>query len=382
LDVSLRVAIAGGGVAGLAAAVALKAEGHEVRVYEQRHDPAQGGALLLWSNALYSLGELGLADALLALSTPAHVTEFRGFDGRALWSLPMQTLSQRAGAPTVVISRGDLIAVLRSGVGGDLHTGRRCTGWTDHGDTVVPKFSDGSEGPEADVLLGADGLHSSLRTQLFGEEPVRSLKQVAWVATVDHPALRLPEGTSITWVGPGVRFWLSNLGDQLYWYTTAVDAPSRPAPEAGDHAGLVALHADCVPPVPQLIEATDPASVIRTEIRDRPPRAGWGRGRVYLVGDAAHPMTPDLGQGACQALEDAVVLGRTLGRIPDVPAALDCYEAERRRRTTFLTNLAHLAAQRSMPLDSLGGALRDLFSREPVPTVALPEIERAIAVRV
>jgi hypothetical protein len=71
-----------------------------------------------------------------------------------------------------------------------------------------------------------------------------------------------------------------------------------------------------------------------------------------------------------------------LGRIPDVPAALDCYEAERRRRTTFLTNLAHLAAQRSMPLDSLGGALRDLFSREPVPTVALPEIERAIAVRV
>ncbi len=347
---SLRIAVAGGGIAGLATAVALRSEGHTVDVYERREDPAQGGALLLWSNALHALGELGLADAVLARSTPAHVAEFRDLHGRPLWSLPLQALSRRAGAPTVVVSRGDLIGALRHAAGDALTTGRRVVGGRDDGDRVVPRFEDGSEGPPADALLGADGLNSAVREQLFGDEPPRPLGQVAWVATVDHPALRLPIGTSVTWVGPGLRFWLSNLGERLYWYTTAVDRPERPAPEAGDHAGLIALHREFVAPVPQLIEATPPEAVLRTVIRDRPPRVGWGRGRVYLVGDAAHAMTPDLGQGACQALEDAVVLGRTLGRIPDVVAALDCYEAERRERTAFLTRLAHLAAQRSMPL--------------------------------
>ncbi len=379
---SLRVALAGGGIAGLAAAAALRAEGHDVVVYERRADPAQGGALLLWSNAVYALRELGLADALLRRATPAHRTEFRDFDGRPLWELPLEALSERAGEPTVVISRADLIGVLRAAVGDALHTGRRLTAWRDEDATVVPRFEDGGEGPEADVLLGADGLRSAVRRELFGEERVRPLGQVAWVATVDHPPLRLPVGTSVTWVGPGVRFWLSNLGPRLYWYTTAVDLPSRPAPPDGDHEGLIELHRGCVSPVPELIAATPPGDVFRTVIRDRPPRRGWARGRVCLVGDAAHPMTPDLGQGACQALEDAVVLGRTLGRIPDVRAALDCFEAERVGRTTFLTQLAHQAAIRSMPTSPMGTKLRDLASREPMPFVALPEIERAISVRV
>jgi 2-polyprenyl-6-methoxyphenol hydroxylase-like FAD-dependent oxidoreductase len=382
LAVSIRVAIAGGGIAGLSAAVALAAAGRTPVVYERSDDPAAGGgALLLWSNAIHALRELGLADRVLERATPVDVTEFRTFTGEPLWSLPLKALSIRAGAPTVLIHRSALIEVLLEAAGDVLRAGCACVGWRGDG-PLVPLLADGREAAPADVLLGADGLNSRIRRELFGDEPVRRLGQVAWVATLDHPTVRLPEGTSVTWVGAGIRFWLSNLGDRLYWYTTAVDTEARPAPEAGDHEGLIRLHQDCVAPVPQLIAATPAEAIIRTVIRDRSPRRSWGRGRVSLVGDAAHPMTPDLGQGACQALEDAVVIGRTLGHIPDLEAALRCYEAERRGRTAMLTQLAWVAARRSMATSPVGVKIRDLVGREPLPWIAFPEIERVVSVRV
>src|SRR5262249_38146230 len=187
------------------------------------------------------------------------------------------------------------------------------------------------------VLLGADGLHSVVRRQLFGAAPPRYAGFTAWRAVVPAPdGLAIPAGE---YWGRGQEFGVIPLGGRrIYWFATH----TLPERQQGDlHASseqkqaLLRLFRGWYPAIPALIEATPDEAVLRNDIYDRPPLAAWSRGRATLLGDAAHPMTPNLGQGACQALEDAVVLAASLAaattadRADRIPHALETYQSAR-----------------------------------------------------
>ncbi len=207
-----------------------------------------------------------------------------------------------------------------------------------------------------DVLIGADGLRSTVRERLWGESSPQYAGYLAWRGVEAFESESLPVGyTCETW-GCGQRFGLVPLGQgRVYWFATrnASADPSRPPRlKAEILAQFGAWHA----PIREVIEATDEAAILQNGIYDREPMAVWGKGRVTLLGDAAHPMTPNLGQGACQAIEDAVVLARCLNEKGDAVSALRYYEALRQKRTARITQLSRrlgAMAQRSHPVACL-----------------------------
>lgn len=379
-----RLAISGAGVTGLSVALAARRAGLEAAVYERAPAlRAEGGALLLWSNALHALRWLGLDRAVVEAGCVIERTEFRAWSGEVLWTLPVDAFAAHHGAPTVVIRRGRLLQLLAGSVGEDvIRTGRAVVGFRQLGDRVRVALEDGTH-DEAAGLVGADGLRSAVRAQLVGLEPLRSARQTAWVGVAPWEDARLPPGLTVATVGRGLRFWAAGLGGgETYWYATVPDPSSGSPLHAETLARLADLYLGCHEPVAELIERTPPEAVTRVPILDRPPLPRWGAGRVTLAGDAAHPMTPDLGQGACQGLEDAVALGVCLAAEPDLERALRTYELRRQRRTARVTDLAYVTATRSMLDDATYEVVRDVGIQSLLPGFALPELAWVLGHRV
>ena len=328
--------IAGGGIGGLAAAVALRQAGLRVLVCERSEaiDPV-GAGLTLWANALKALHALGLADAIQELGVPELGGGIRSRQGRMLTEMSADRLQRRFGIPSIGIHRADLQRVLLDALPPDtVRLGAACTGFAHDEQGVEVRLANGAR-LHGRLLIGADGLRSTVRAELFGDAPPRYAGYTAWRGVTEFPHARLRPGE--TW-GRGARFGQVALsGGHVYWFATA-NAPEG----AGDAPGgrkreLLDRFAGWHDPILDLIAATPEETILRNDIYDRPPLARWSDGRVTLLGDAAHPMTPNLGQGACQALEDAVVLGRCLRADGDVNRAVRRYEALRRPRTRAIT---------------------------------------------
>lgn len=361
---SATVAIAGGGVGGLATAVALARRGVRCAVFERSNRlRSGGGALILWSNALRALDEIGLRDALLARPTaqPVEVTEMRRSDGRFLSTMPVGEVSRKYGAPTVVLARGDLLDTLEERAGGvaDLRYGVAVDDFRDEGPGVRVSLSDGTT-QHFDALVGADGLHSTLRKRLGLDQRLRDLGQELWVATTTVSVDGLEPGLTTACLGAGIRFWHALMRDgRTFWYATLLrDRFDRMPATLGE---LAAEYAGWYGSIEEIIRSTREEDVFRTPMRDRPPALPWGRGGVTLLGDAAHAMTPDLGQGACQAIESAVVLARSWR--DDVPRALRAYEQVRYRRTSELNRMSFLSANTSGVAGPIECVLRDTAIR-------------------
>ena len=330
--------IIGAGIGGLATAIALRRVGIDAQVYERSVDLAPVGAgLSLWKNALVALDRLGLRDEVRALSVPGMDAGLRTWQGGVLVGSAATELAQRFGEYAIVVHRAALQRVLRDRLEslgpGSVHLGKTCVSIDESAGGVTARFADGSEahGP---ALIGADGLRSVVRAHLHGDTPPRYSGYTAWrgVARFDHGRLRAGE----SW-GAGQRFGQVPMhGGEVYWFATA-NVPAGEHSGDGEQAELLRRFAAWHDPIEPLIRATDPAAILRNDIYDRPPLRAWGRGRVTLLGDAAHPMTPNLGQGGCQALEDAVVLARSLKDAASIDAGLRAYEAARLPRTSFIT---------------------------------------------
>jgi 2-polyprenyl-6-methoxyphenol hydroxylase-like FAD-dependent oxidoreductase len=347
-----RALIVGGGIGGLATAVALLRAGIPVAVYEQASELNEVGAgLSLWRNALVALDRLGLLDEVRGLGVKGQRGAFRGPDGRVL-------LEMRAGqedtAPAdmiLLLHRADLLSSLSRAVGPEVVSfGARCVGVEQSDREIVARFADGRVA-RGDLLIGADGLHSTVRAILYGQVKPRYGGYTAWRAIVRFDLDRLRPGE--TW-GRGRRFgqWGMCRG-RTYWYATQTVAEGLADPPQGRKQGILDLFRGWHEPIEELIEATEEAAILRNDVYDRPPLRTWSIGRATLLGDAAHPMTPDMGQGACQAIEDAVILADCLGRSADVPAALRAYEARRIPRTRRVVRESRRAAwiaQWSSPL--------------------------------
>ena len=326
----MRIVIVGGGIGGLAAALALGREGFEPEVYEQAPELLEVGAgIAVWPNAFRVLERLGPADAVRASAGRIEEARWLGRDGRLYGRFRLP----RSGAPAVALRRADLQTALVGALPrGLLRLGKTFVNYEEEGEAVRARFDDGSE-VVCDLLVGADGLHSRVREPLLGGGgPVyRGYNVWRGVARLEREAL--PEGTAVEVYGDGRRFGVGPLGlGRTGWWATANEPEGTPETPAEHARKLARLFEGWPSPVPDLIDATPSENILRNAAYDRPAAGLWGRGRVTLLGDAVHPMTPNLGQGGCQAVEDAAVLARCLAKYGDVRRALRAYESHRRRR--------------------------------------------------
>jgi salicylate hydroxylase len=340
----MKIAIIGGGIGGLSAALHLLKAGLDVHVYEQSPRIGEIGAgIQISPNASRLLIRLGLKPALdRAGVRPLAVHQRRWDDGRTLQRAPVGLeVEATFGAPYYHLHRGDLAELLGGAVPAErLHVGHRLVGLEQRGERVVARFENGQT-IESDLLVGADGIHSQVRHLAFGPEKPRFTGCVAWRGLV--PAERIKhlgiEVASHNWMGPGghvVHYWVA--AGRLMNVVCVVEHgtwTSESWTDKGDVAEVLARYDGWHPIVRSLIEAF-PETFIWA-LHDRLPLPRWSDGRVTLLGDACHPMLPMMAQGAAQSIEDGATLAALLTAMPgDVPGALARYEVLRKPRATRL----------------------------------------------
>lgn len=340
----IQVAVIGGGIGGLSAALALLQAGCDVQVYEQAPKFGEVGAGLQMSpNASRLLHRLGLKAAMDTWGVrPAGVHQRRWDDGRTLQQAPLgPEVEASFGAPYYHFHRGDLAALLAAALPQErTHAGHRLAGIEEKGDRVVARFENGASA-EADVLIGADGIHSRVRDLTFGPEKPRFTGCVAWRGLV--PAERIAHldipVQSHNWMGPGghcVHYWVS--ARRLMNVVCIVERGTWTGEswtDKGRVEDVLARYEGWHPTVRALIGAF-PETFIWA-LHDRAPLPNWTKGRITLLGDACHPMLPMMAQGAAQAIEDGAALASLLKAMPDdVPGALARYEVVRKPRATRL----------------------------------------------
>lgn len=349
----MRATIVGGGIGGLATAIALRQAGWQVTLFEQAPDFRPVGAgIALAPNAVRALDALGLGKRLRERGMAHGAAGLRTSSGRWLMRTRVEELERRFGLPTFALHRADLHQMLVDALDGvEVGTGKTVNGPVD-----------------GDVVVAADGLHSRLRGELFPGYPGPSYAgYVTWRGIVPaQVAPPLPHAVTETW-GRGSRFGVAPLADgRVYWYAT------RSGPEGSGRddslAVVAARYKDWHDPIPALLAATPPESLLRHDIFSlETPLPSYVSGRTVLLGDAAHAVTPDLGQGAAQALEDAVTLGIVLRAEADVHAALKRYDELRRARTQELVRASARFGRITQWRNPLAVHLRDTLA------AALPE---------
>jgi len=354
----LRVAVVGGGLGGLAAALALRQAGHDPTVYEQAEVFRPVGAgISLWPNGVKVLSSLGLGREVAALGGRMDWMGYADRSGVNLTEFSLDPLYEAVGQRAWPLARADLQDLLVKAVGSErIHLGRRCLAVESGADAACVHLDTGEQ-VEADLVIGADGTHSTVRSWVLDEALDHEYVGYVNYNTIppsDEEIVRL--GLWRTWVGNGQRASVMPIGrDQLY---TFFDVPQPPAEAAAADPDpkrtLLSRFAGWAAPVDRLIHGLHPARINRVAIRDLPTASRWYRGRVVLLGDAVHAMAPDLGQGGCQALEDGLVLTHYLTTTDrSVSDALSRYQAERLPRTADITRRARNRAQMTHGQDPL-----------------------------
>lgn len=331
--------VIGAGIGGLCAAIGLRRRGWQVTVLERTPRFGEVGAgLTLMANGLHGLDALGVGDSVRAAGHPDTSGGIRTASGRWISRVDGAALTRLLGTSALGIHRASLHEILRAALPtGAIVTGAEVTGV---GEQVVYRHDGRTVTSDASLVVAADGIDSTVRAQLWPGHPgpVHS-GSTAWLG-VTGP-WDGERAAAISW-GPGAEFGMVPLGDgRVYWFA-AVNAPAGLRVDDGADA-VRARFGGWHAPVPGLLDATDPAAIIRTDLRhlatDLP---SYVHGHVALLGDAAHAMTPNLGQGANQAIEDAVVLASVCGPDDDISAALAEYDRQRRPRSQ---RIARAAAQ-------------------------------------
>jgi 2-polyprenyl-6-methoxyphenol hydroxylase-like FAD-dependent oxidoreductase len=366
------VLVAGGGIGGLATAIALRQAGIEVTVFERARDLRDlevGLGIHMWQNAVRALRKLGV-DGVESLGETMERMEWHNARGRFIAAWNVGDLGRKLGAPAVGLVRSRLQAALAARVeDGVVHAQSELVEFEDHGSGVVARFANGRE-ERGDVLVGADGVRSLVRARLHGRRDPKYAGYMIWNATVELPeGLVPPHVFRETW-GSGARFGFFPVGGRTYWFCIAKAPPGGSDPPGGRKAALLDRLSGWAEPTAAVIEPTPEEAINRADVVGRDPLEGWGRGRVTLLGDAAHPMTPNLGQGAAQAMEDALALASCLREHSDPAAALRAYEEPRARRTADIMKRAWTIGATGRWESTAACVARDWLMRLTVPTIA------------
>jgi 2-polyprenyl-6-methoxyphenol hydroxylase-like FAD-dependent oxidoreductase len=337
-----QILVIGAGITGLATAVALQRRGHEVDVIEERTDTSSGAGISIWPNALAALDEIGLGDAVRAAGGRVTAGALRWRDGTWLRRPAQERLVKALGEPLVVIRRSKLTKVLADALAsGTVHTGLSATELVSTADGVRITLSD-STTREAAAVIGADGTRSVVARHLNGALADHYVGYTAWRGVADFA---IDPDVAGEVLGPGIEFGHVPLGaDRTYWFATERVAEGQVSPH-GELDYLKGRFASWAAPIPAVLAATDPSDVLRNDLYDRDQARQWSRGPIVVVGDAAHPMRPHLGQGGCQGLEDAAVLARFLDGDDDLSAAFARFAAFRRPRLRALVRESKIVGQ-------------------------------------
>lgn len=345
---ALSVAVIGGGIGGAAAALSLLKAGLDVHVFEQAREFREVGAGIQVSpNASRILHGLGLADALSRMGVkPQAWHQRRWEDGRTLLRTPIAGAMEEAfGAPHYQMHRADVLNTLLDAIPGDrLHVGHALASFEDQGSQIVAQFQNGVTF-RSDLLVGADGIHSTVRSQMFGAARPHFTGCACYRGLVPAERvahLRIPVEAQI-WMGPGkhfVHYYVRN-GEFLN-FVAVIDQDSwtqESWTDEGDVADAVAAFEGWHPQIRGILDAVEATFI--WALFDRLPMERWSTGRVTLLGDACHAMLPFMAQGAAQAIEDGATLAACLAEAgADVAGALKRYETMRLPRTAHVQSLA------------------------------------------
>ncbi|MFW1754912.1 FAD-dependent urate hydroxylase HpxO [Acinetobacter wanghuae] len=312
----MEIAIIGAGMGGLTTGIALKKFGHQVTIYEQAEQILpMGAAISLWSNGVKCLNYLGLTDQVAKLGGQMdHLAYMDGLTGDVMTQFSLHPLIEEVGQRPYPVSRSDLQNMLMDEFGREnIHLGKRMLSFTEANDVVTVQFADGSQ-IQTELLVGADGTHSITRAYVLGEQVERRYAgYVNWNGLVDISEDYAPADQWTTYVGEGKRVSLMPVADHRFYFFFDVPLPVGLENNRSQYKSLLKEYfAGWCPQVQTLIDNINEQKTNRVEIHDIEPFAQFYKGRVVIVGDAAHSTTPDIGQGGCQAMEDAIYLSRAL----------------------------------------------------------------------
>lgn len=319
--------IIGAGIGGLTAAISLKKRHFDYQLYEQaRHMEPIGAGIILANNAMQVYERLGLKDVLMDQGHPVNAMRITNEQLRPLSSIDLSYFEQQYGVQNIAIHRGDLQQVLLEQLDAEkIYLDHQLVECKEEAGKFQLTFA-GNKEIEVSYVIGADGLHSMVRKKLFPSSRIRSARQICWrgVVAFDLPQ-RYYHELNEAW-GKGTRFGFVNLGrGKVYWYALVK--------QVGDEIKMQQAEwqlkfRDYHPLVQRLMAATSSEHIHQSVIQDLHPLSKWYKGNMCLLGDAAHATTPNLGQGACQAIEDAWVLSTCLTKYA-VPKAFERYQKMR-----------------------------------------------------
>ncbi len=362
------ITISGAGVGGLTLAVGLQQRGFEVVVLERQADIRDGGAgISLWPNALAALDALELGDAVRRLGQGISAGGLRKLDGQLGARFSAKSFESALGEGLVCVDRGDLIRSLAGLLKpGTVRTGHAVTGYERQDDAVLVRV-EGRGGVEANALVGADGINSPVASQLDGCLQVAYSGYTAWRGLCEMEFDPDRDQVRVCLAGGREFGWMPVGAGRLYWFATAWLRAGYDPP-AGDKAFLAEMFARWPAPIPDLLDQTPAGQLIRNDIVDRVGLGRWCDGPVTVVGDAAHPMRPHLGQGGCQAIEDAAALVACCSDGPvNCADAFARYERARRQRAQRIVRRSRRAGFTRPP-----GLVTAIFDRFANSAPAIP----------
>lgn len=351
--------IVGGGIAGLTTAIALKNIGiHAILAEASPEIRAVGAGLALAANAMQALRQIGVSDAVIPLGRELKAFTIYDQKGKPISKTNTDPANSRFGISNFTIHRAALHSALLAQVdAGQVLTGKRSKDISEEGACYRVDFEDGSSITAKNVIV-AEGIHSPIRKKLLPSSKIRYAGYTCWRGVMDNAALQIEE-TSETWGAKG-RFGVTPLANgQVYWYACINSPRANSALKDWGKRELMEVFKDFHAPIPQVLSATKPERIIWNDILDLEPIDRFAFGRVVLVGDAAHATTPNMGQGACMAIEDAAVLASCLSKYEDVTEAFMAFEKRRLKRTHNIVKTSWTLGKVAQWENDLLRALRD-----------------------
>jgi 2-polyprenyl-6-methoxyphenol hydroxylase-like FAD-dependent oxidoreductase len=376
----MKFTILGGGIAGLTTAIALKQQGHEIEIFEAAPQLQPVGAGLgLGANAIKALQKIGIVNGIIAAGRKLPAFSFYNHKGTLLNSTNTAALSQKYGLDNFTIHRAALHQQLLSYLAGTpLYLSKKATGFAQNDGQTVVKFADGTQ-HTAQYLIVADGIHSAIRQQLLPTIEPQYAGYVCWRAVIDSSGFLINEASET--FGPRGRFGLVPLANnQLYWFA-CINAPKNSATHKNYTIDDLRKNFACYrTPIKNVLDKTTNNQLIFGEIADLPPIEKFAFGNILLIGDAAHATTPNMGQGACQAIEDAAVLAAELEKTNQIQTAFKNYENKRRERTRYITLQSRKIGQVAQWQNPVLGLLRDTLMKSLPESTRMKQFDKLYAV--